>query len=91
MLFGIDLVGDKVIMDPIISEEPGYEENELGNTGIFPAGAVALAMEKPLEEGDTLLRDGTIETSDVESKDTFFWLMSKITCCLAMAICLAIS
>ena len=91
MLFGIDLVGDKVIMDPIISEEPGYEENELGNTGIFPAGAVALAMEKPLEEGDTLLRDGTIETSDVESKDTFFWLMSTITCCLAMAICLAIS
>jgi hypothetical protein len=91
LLFGIDLVGDKVIMDPIISEEPGYEENELGNTGIFPAGAVTLAMEKPLEEGDTLLRDGTIETSDVESKDTFFWLMSTITCCLAMAICLAIS
>jgi hypothetical protein len=58
-------------MEPIISEEPGYEENELINTGIFPAGAVTLAMEKPLEEGETLLRDGTIETSDVESKDTF--------------------
>ena len=26
LLFGIDLVGDKVIMDPIISEEPSYEE-----------------------------------------------------------------
>jgi hypothetical protein len=28
-------------------------------------------MEKPLEEEDTLLEDGTIETSDVELKDTF--------------------
>ena len=29
LLFGIDLFGDKAIMDPIISEEPSYEENEL--------------------------------------------------------------
>jgi hypothetical protein len=29
LLFGIDVAGDKVIMDPIISEEPSYEENEL--------------------------------------------------------------
>jgi hypothetical protein len=28
-------------------------------------------MNKPLEEEDTLLEDGTIETSDVELKDTF--------------------
>jgi hypothetical protein len=28
-------------------------------------------MEKPLEEEETLLEDGTIETSDVELKDTF--------------------
>jgi hypothetical protein len=35
------------------------------------ACAVALAMNKPLEEEETLLEDGTIETSDVESKDTF--------------------
>jgi hypothetical protein len=47
-------------MDPIISEEPGYEENELKNTGIFPAGTLTLAVEKPLEEGETLLREGTI-------------------------------
>ena len=32
--------------------------------------AVALAMEKHLEEEDTLLEDGTIETSDVELKKT---------------------
>jgi hypothetical protein len=29
LLFGIDVAGDKAIMDPIISEEPSYEENEL--------------------------------------------------------------
>jgi hypothetical protein len=28
-------------------------------------------MKKPLEEEETLLEDGTIETSDVELKDTF--------------------
>jgi hypothetical protein len=48
-------------------------------------------MDKPLEEEKIVLQDGTIETSDVESKDTFFWLMSTITCCIAMAICLVIS
>jgi hypothetical protein len=31
-----------------------------------------LAMKKTLEEEDTLLQAGTIETSDVESKDTLF-------------------
>jgi hypothetical protein len=29
-------------------------------------------MKKNLEEEDTLLQTGTIETSDVESKDTLF-------------------
>jgi hypothetical protein len=48
-------------------------------------------MKKPLEEEDTLLEDGTLETSDVEPKDTFFWLMSMITCCIAMVIYLVIS
>jgi hypothetical protein len=28
LLFGIDLADDKVIMDPIVSEQPSYEENE---------------------------------------------------------------
>jgi hypothetical protein len=48
-------------------------------------------MNKSLEEEETLLQDGTIETSDVELKDTFFWLMSTITWCIVMAICLVIS
>ena len=44
----------------------------LRNTGICSACAVTLAMGKPLEEEEIVLQDGTIETSDVESKDTFF-------------------
>jgi hypothetical protein len=44
------------------------------------------SMKKTLEEEDTLLEAGTIETRDVESKDTLFWLMSTIICCKAMAI-----
>jgi hypothetical protein len=47
-------------------------------------------MQKPLEEEETLLEDGTIETSDVELKDIFVWLMSTITFYIAMAICLVI-
>jgi hypothetical protein len=58
-------------MDPIVYEEHSYEENELENTGVYTACAVTLAMEKPLEERETLSQDGTIETSDVEFKDTF--------------------
>ena len=48
-------------------------------------------MKKTLEEGNTLVHAGTIETSDVESKDTLFLLMSTITGYIAMAICLVIS
>jgi hypothetical protein len=44
-------------------------------------------MKKLLEEEEILLEDGTIETSDVVSKDTFLWIISKITCCIEMAIC----
>jgi hypothetical protein len=43
---------------------------------VYHACAVTLSMKKPLEEEETLLEDGTIETSDVELKDTFDWLMS---------------
>jgi hypothetical protein len=42
----------------------------LRNTGICSACAVTLGMEKHLEEEELVLQDGTIETSDVESKDT---------------------
>jgi hypothetical protein len=77
-------------MDPIFFEEDSYEENELEHTGIYTVCAVTLAMEKPLEEEDTLLEDGTIETSDVELKDTFVWLMSTITFYIDMGIFIVI-
>ena len=80
-------------MDPIVSEEHSCEDNELENTENYQpdhACAVTLSMEKPLEEEETLLEDGTIETSNVELKDTFAWLMSTITFYITMAICLVI-
>jgi hypothetical protein len=77
-------------MDPIVFEEHSYEENDLENTEVYTVCAVTLAMEKPLEEEDTLLEDGTIETSDVELKETFVWLMSTITFYINMGICIVI-
>ena len=64
MLFGIDLAGVKAIMDPVISEEASYEENELENAEVFPA----CATKRPLAEEETVLQDGTMETSVVDSK-----------------------
>ena len=49
----------------------------LRNTGICSACAVTLAMEKHLEEEEIVLPDRTIETSDVETKDTFFFMYKK--------------
>jgi hypothetical protein len=37
-------------------------------------------MKKPLEEEDTLLQAGIIETSDIESKDTLYRLMLVLDC-----------
>jgi hypothetical protein len=91
LLFGIDMAGDKVIMAPIISEDHSYEENELKKYRDCSGMCCNVSHEKPLEEEDTLLQAGTKERSAIESKDTLFWLMSTITCCIAMAICLVIS
>jgi hypothetical protein len=73
LLFGINVAGGKVIMDPIVSEEASYEENELENRVVFLTCAVALATKRPLAEEETLLQGGIIETSDVELKETFFY------------------
>jgi hypothetical protein len=72
-LFGIDVAGGKVIMDPIISEEASYAENELEHRVVFPACAITLATKKPLAEEDALLQCGIIEASDVELKDNFVY------------------
>ena len=36
-LLGTDVTGGKVIVDPIISDEASYAENELDNRVVFPA------------------------------------------------------
>ena len=73
LLFGINVAGGKAIVDPIVSEEASYEENELENRVVFPTCAVTLATKMPLAEEETLLQGGIIETRDVELKDTFFY------------------
>ena len=88
-LFGIDVAGGKVTMDPIIPEEANYAENELENRVVFPACAVTLATKKPLVEEDTLLQGGIIEASDVELKDIFFTdvndhFLHSVAICLAV-------
>ena len=72
LLLGNDLACDKVNMDPIVSDEPSYEENEIENTEVFPACAITRVMRKKLEEEETLLQDANTQTSDVELKDTLF-------------------
>ena len=51
LLLGNDLAGDKVlyIMNPIVSDEPSYEENELENTEICPACVATRSMRKKLD------------------------------------------
>ena len=81
----VDLAGDKVIMNPIVSDEPSYELNALENTEVFPASAIIITMRIKLEEEETLLQDGRTATSDVELKDTFL-LMSIITFYMAIGL-----
>jgi hypothetical protein len=47
-VFGIDMAGDKVIMAPIISENPSYEENELKKYRDFSCMFCNLSHEKRL-------------------------------------------
>jgi hypothetical protein len=46
LLFDIDMTGDKVIMAPIISEDPSYEENELKKYMDFSCMFCNLSHEK---------------------------------------------
>ena len=65
------MAGHKAIMAPIISEEPSYEENKFKKYRDLFCMCYNFSHGKPLEEEEIVLQDGTIETSDVESKDTF--------------------
>jgi hypothetical protein len=46
LLCGIDLAGDKVIMDPIFSDEPSYEEKQLKKYMDFPSMCCNFSHEK---------------------------------------------
>ena len=70
LLLGSDLAGDMAIMNPIVYDEPSYEDNELENTEVFSACVVTRAMRTKLEEQN--LKDGSTEASDVALKDTLF-------------------
>ena len=59
LLLGNDLAGDKVIVNPIVSDKPCFEDDceEQGNAEIFPACAVTRAMEKTFSEEETVDQD----------------------------------
>ena len=70
-LLGCELAGDKVLIKPIVSNDPSYDENELENTEAFTVCVVARTMRKICEEEETLFQDGSTGTSEVELKHTF--------------------
>jgi hypothetical protein len=65
-LLGCELAGDKVLIKPIVSNDPSYDENELENTEAFTVCVVARTMRKICEEEETLFQDGSTGTSEVE-------------------------
>jgi hypothetical protein len=83
------LEGDKVLINPLVSNEPSYDENELENTEVFTVCVVTRAMRKICEEEETLFQDGSTGTSEVEL-NTHFLLMPIITFYMAIAISLDI-
>jgi hypothetical protein len=87
LLLGSDLAGEMAIMNPIVYDEPSYEDNELENTEVFSACVVTRDMRAKLEEDN--LKDGSTEASDVALK-THCLLMSMITFYMVMATCLII-
>ena len=70
LLLGSDLATEMAIMNPIVYDEPSYEDNELENTEVLSACVVTREMRTKLEEQN--LKDGSREASDVALKDTLF-------------------
>jgi hypothetical protein len=70
LLLGSALAGEMAVMDPIVYDEPSYEDNELENTEVFSACVVTSEMRTKLEEQN--LKDGSTEASDAALKDTLF-------------------
>jgi hypothetical protein len=66
--------------------------------GQYPVGGFVNTQVFVIDESWARLRTAflysfctTIWQINAESKDTFLWIMSTITCCIAMAICLVSS
>ena len=59
-------------MNPIVYDEPSYEENALEDKEVFPACALTTAMRMQLGEEVTLLQDGSTETRDAKLKRILF-------------------
>jgi len=59
-------------MNPIVYDEPSYEENALEDREVFPVCAVITAMRMKLGEEVTLLEDGSTETRDAKLKHILF-------------------
>jgi hypothetical protein len=59
---------NEVILNPIVDDEPCYDENELKYTEVCPVCVVATVMRMKPREEETLLQDGSTETRDVELK-----------------------
>ena len=71
MLPDSELAGDKVLINPIVSDDSSDEGNELENTEVFTVCVVTRAMRKICEEEETLFQDGSTGTSEDELKHTF--------------------
>jgi hypothetical protein len=67
LLLGSNLASEMAIMNPIVCDEPSYEDNELENIEVFSACMVTSEMRTKLEEN---LKNGSTEASDVALKDT---------------------
>ena len=63
---------NEVILNPIVDDEPCYDENELKYTEVCPVCVVATVMRMKPREEETLLQDGSTETRDVELKHILF-------------------
>ena len=70
LLLGSNLTGEIATVNPLVYDEPSYEDNELENTEVFSACVVTREMGTKLAEQN--LKDGSTEASDVALKDTLF-------------------
>ena len=70
LLLGSNLTGEIDTVNPLVYDEPSYEDNELENTEVFSACVVTREMGTKLAEQN--LKDGSTEASDVALKDTLF-------------------